>query len=44
MKIFRIMLCLTIAVFMTYAVPAYATAWENATGPYSTTVVGEHIL
>jgi predicted esterase len=41
MKIFRTMLCLIIAILMTYAVPAYATTWEDATGPYLTTVVGD---
>jgi hypothetical protein len=39
MKIFRTMLCLLIAIFMTYAVPADAATREDATGPYSTTVV-----
>ena len=41
MKIFRTMLCLIIAIIMTYAIPAYATTWEDATGPYSTTVVSD---
>lgn len=41
MKIFRTMLCLIIAILMTYAVPAYAATWEDATGPYSTTVVSD---
>jgi dienelactone hydrolase len=41
MKIFRTMLFLIIAILMTYAVPAFATTWEDATGPYSTTVVGD---
>jgi len=41
MKIFRTMLCLIIAILMTYAVPGYATTWEDTTGPYSTTVVGD---
>jgi len=41
MKIFRTMLCLIIAILMMYAVPSYATTWEDATGLYSTTVVGD---
>jgi len=41
MEIIRTMLCLITAILMTYAVPAYATTWEDATGPYSTTVVGD---
>jgi dienelactone hydrolase len=41
MKIFRIRLCFIIAILVTYTVPAFATTWEDATGPYSTTVVGD---
>lgn len=41
MKIFRTILCLIIAILMTYAVPAYAATWEDATGLYSTTVVAD---
>lgn len=41
MKIFRTMLCLLIAISMMNAVPADAATWEDATGPYSTTVVSD---
>jgi hypothetical protein len=41
MKILRTLLCLITAIVMTYAIPLYAITWEDATGSYSTTVVGD---
>lgn len=41
MKIFKTMLCLLSAISMMNAVPADAAIWEDATGPYSTTVVSD---
>ena len=41
MKIFIAMLCFIIVIIVTYAGPAYATTWEDTTGPYSTTVVSD---
>lgn len=37
----RAALCLIFAILMTYGVPAHATTWEDATGPYSPTAVGD---
>ena len=37
----RTTLCLIMAILMTYAVSAYATTWEDATGPYPTTTVSD---
>jgi acetyl esterase/lipase len=39
MKFFRAMLRLILAILMVYVVPACAATWEDATGPYPTTVV-----
>lgn len=41
MKYLRTMLRFIMAVVMTYAVPSWAAAWEDATGPHATTVVGD---
>lgn len=41
MTYLRTMLRFIIAVLMTYAVPLWAAAWEDATGPYATTVVSD---
>jgi len=35
------MLYLIIAISMMYALPGYATTWEEETGPYPTTVVSD---
>jgi len=41
MKIFRTKPSLIIAILITYSLPAYATTWEDETGPYPTTVVSD---
>ena len=39
MRRFGTMLWLIFGILMTNAIPVYAATWEDATGPYSTTVV-----
>jgi hypothetical protein len=41
MKIYRTMLSLIMLILIMCGLPAYATTWENETGPYPTTVVND---